>query len=164
MSLLTGLVGALAVAIFAAYWLAPGLDARLTRDYLAGAAGPAPLAPPGLLAALAVSALLLAAALWGIWHAFRLFRAFRHDAQPSSAGRHVRQMGLGLVAMPLIKVAGAAAVSILMTLDRAPGTRELTVSVGLDDLVIGLTGLVLVAIGFALTDAAAIAEENRQFV
>ena len=51
-----------------------------------------------------------------------------------------------------------------MTLDRAPGTRELTVSVGLDDLVIGLTGLVLVAIGFALTDAAAIAEENRQFV
>ena len=162
MSVLTALTGALAVAVFAAYWLAPELDARLARDYLSG--GATPVAQPGLLAAFVVSALLLVAALWGIWHAFRLFRAFGETAQPPTAGRHVRQMGLALAAMPLITVVGAAAVSILLTLDRAAGTRELTVSVGLPDLVIGLTGLVLVAIGFALTDAAAIAEENRQFV
>lgn len=162
MTFLTALVGALAVAVFGAYWLAPGVDARLARDYLAD--GGAAIAQAGLLAALAVSVLLLGAALWGVWHAFQLFRAFGREAQPASAGRHVRQMGLALAAMPLITVIGAAAVSLLLTLDRTPGSRELTVSVGLPDLVIGLTGLVLVAIGFALTDAAAIADENRQFV
>lgn len=162
MSVLTALIGALALVIFAAYWFGPDLPARLARDYLVGATASVGL--PGMTTALIVSSLMLLAVIWGIVHAFWLFRDWQTGAQPPTAGRHVRHMGLALITIPIVKIAGGVAVSIMMTLDRAPGTRELNVAVGLEDLVIALTGVVLVAIGLALTDAAAIAEEHRQFV
>jgi hypothetical protein len=164
MSIFTVLIGLAALALFAAYWLAPHLEGRLARDNLAGSVTEA-IAPAGVAAAFIVSGLMLVVAEWGAWSAFRLFRAWsRGEPQPPVAGRHVRNMGAALIAFAVIKVAGGVVVSIAMTLDRVPGTRELTVSVGLENLVIVLTGVVLAAIGLALADAAAIADENRQFV
>lgn len=164
MSVAAVLIGVAALAVFAAYWLAPDLTARLAADHLSSQTEQN-TAAPGLAAALIVSLLVLAAAEWGAWSALRLFRSWGEgNPHPPEAGRHVRNMGAALMALALLKVLGSIVVSVAMTLDWAPGTREVGIAVGLEELVIGLTGVVLVAIGLALTDASAIADENRQFV
>jgi len=54
--------------------------------------------------------------------------------------------------------------SVLMTMDRAPGTRELNVGFDFDNYAMILLGAVMLAIASVMAEAARVAEDNAGFV
>lgn len=144
----------------AAYWgFASGPE-------IAAAAGlgprPIELDTAGRIGAAILSVLPVLALSWGLW---RLATTLRHfgRGQPfaPAAAQGLRAFGLGVVICAVLKPVCAAALSVLLTWD---GPKALALSLSSDTLLLLLLGAVMTLMGWALSEAAALAEENAQFV
>ena len=97
--------------------------------------------------------------------AFRVFQVFRTtDPLGPEASKSVRFLGITIVIYALSRIMNYSLSVFLLTYDNPPGTKELSIAVNNQDLMILMIGAILMIIGHILTQAALIAEENRQFI
>jgi hypothetical protein len=97
--------------------------------------------------------------LWQLFGEYAGARVFSHRALVSLRGFARCMLAMGFVA-PLY----GAVLSVLMTMDRAPGTRELTVGFDFDNYAMILLGAVMLAISSVMAEAARVAEDHAGFV
>lgn len=147
-----------------AYWgFAPA-------EELAGAA----LVPAAWLAEFGVGQRRLATALallpvlplsWGLLRLASALEAFR-QGRPFGlvAATGMRDFAIGVFACTVLKLVSGALLSVVLSWNAPAGQKQLAISVSSDMLLMLLVGAVLTLVGWALTEAAAIAEENAQFI
>jgi hypothetical protein len=160
--------GALAIGFFvvaAALWLNPAWAAEAVRAHLNMNPADVTLsfaarALAGILSA--AHAGLLCAALLA---ARRLFLRFAHDAAiEAQTGRDLRLIG-GLVAAYALTTPLSKTLMVLaVTMDNPPGHRMLTISLGSNELILGVLGALILVLGHVMAEAARIADDNRQIV
>ena len=97
--------------------------------------------------------------LWVLFGEYALGRVFSHRALVSLRGFARCVLATGFVS-PLY----GALLSVIVTLDRKPGTREINLQFGSDDYAMLLLGAVLLAIASVMAEAARVAEDNAGFV
>jgi len=97
--------------------------------------------------------------LWQLFGEYAYARVFSHRALVSLRGFARCMLAMGFVA-PLY----GAVLSVLMTMDRLPGTRELNVGFDFDNYAMILLGAVMLAISSVMAEAARVAEDNAGFV
>jgi len=97
--------------------------------------------------------------LWMLFGEYALGRVFSHRALASLRGFARCVLATGIVS-PLY----GALLSVIVTWDRKPGTRQLNLAFGSDDYAMLLLGAVLLAIASVMAEAARVAEDNAGFV
>ena len=130
----------------------PGLDAAAltTLDRIGG---------------YAISMLPAAIGMWGFLNLSRLFGRFAAgDLFDAENAVRLRRFAVSLLAVVPMKVVGHALLSVWLTRDMPPGSRQLQISFSSDDIVLFAIGVLMVALATVLREATQIAEENRQFV
>jgi hypothetical protein len=133
---------------------------------IAAAAGlgarPIELDTAGRIGAAVLSVIPVLALSWGLWRLAATLRLFG-QGQPfaPAAVRGLRDFGSGVLACAVLKPVCGAALSVLITWD---GPKALALSISSDTLLLLLLGAVMTLMGWALSEAAALAEENAQFV
>ena len=158
------LVGAASVIGGAAWvWVIPGHAATHVKDTASVDIGTMALHTQvmgGLWSLLPLGIVLLGLLrLWQLFGEYACARVFSHRALVSLRGFARCMLAMGFVA-PLY----GAVLSVLMTLDRAPGTRELNLQFDFDNYAMILLGAVMLAISSVMAEAARVAEDNAGFV
>lgn len=97
--------------------------------------------------------------LWQLFGEYGLGRVFSHRALVSLRG-FARCVLATAFATPLY----GAVLSVIVTFDRAPGTRQLNLQFSSTDYTMLLIGAVLLAIATVMAEAARVAEDNAGFV
>jgi hypothetical protein len=117
------------------------------------------------LVTLAGLAVPLVLSCLGLWHAHRLFQLYRAGAVFSlAAGGRIRTLGIVLLALPFAQLLTSAAVSVIVTSGNASGARQLSLTLAPSDVVLGLTGALLIVVGWVLAEAARLADDHSQIV
>jgi hypothetical protein len=158
-------IAALALAIAlpvlaAGYWgFASGPEIAL-----AAGLGPVPLAldVPARIGAAFLSVLPVLALSWGLCRLAATLRLFSVGQPFAPAAAHgLRDFGAGVIACAVLKPVAGAMLSVLVTWS---GPKALAVSISSDTLLLLLLGAAMTLLGWAFGEAAALAEENAQFV
>ena len=97
--------------------------------------------------------------LWQLFGEYGLGRVFSHRALVSLRG-FARCVLATAFATPLY----GAVLSVIVTFDRRPGTRQLNLQFSSNDYAMLLIGAVLLAIASVMAEAARVAEDNAGFV
>jgi hypothetical protein len=97
--------------------------------------------------------------LWRLFGEYALGRVFSHRALVSLRGFARCVLTIGFVS-PL----HGALLSVIVTWDRKPGTREFNLQFSSDDYAMLLLGAVLLAIASVMAEAARVAEDHAGFV
>lgn len=158
---------ALALAVLlpvlgAAYW---GLASSPEIALAAGLGGaPISFGTGERIGAAILSVLPVLALSWGLWRLAGALKLFgRGQPFAPAAARGVRDFGLGVLICAVLKPVATAGLSVLLTLN-GPGPKALAISLSSDTLLLLLLGAVMALMGWALGEAALLAEENAQFV
>lgn len=149
-------------ALAAAYW-GFATDAEIARS--AGLAATAVQLGVGeRVGAAIISALSPLALSWGL---VRLAAALGYFGAGvpfvPAAARGIRDFGFAVLLCTVLKVLAGTALSVLLSWNGA-GQRQFAVSISSDMLLMLLLGAVMALMGWALGEAAALAEENAQFI
>ena len=97
--------------------------------------------------------------LWVLFGEYAFGRVFSQRALLS-----LRGFARCVLAMAFASPLYGAVLSVIVTFDRAPGTRELNIAATSDDYAMLLIGAVLLAISSVMAEAARVAEDNAGFV
>ncbi|MCR9122891.1 MAG: hypothetical protein NXH91_11515 [Phyllobacteriaceae bacterium] len=101
-------------------------------------------------------------ALFALWQMFGVFRA-GHVLHRRTA-RLIRSAGSNFLGAALWGIVANTLTVVILTINNAPGERQINVNLSTDQLFPLLMAGTLFAVGHVLTAAAAIDEENRAFV
>ena len=158
------LLGAAAMIVGTAWvWVIPGHAATYVKEAACVDIGKPALRAQvagGLWSLLPLGVVLLGLRrLWQLFGEYAHARVFSHRALVSLRGFARCMLAMGFVA-PLYD----AVLSVLMTMDRAPGTRELNVGFDFDNYAMVLIGAAMLAISSVMAEAARVAEDNAGFV
>ena len=115
--------------------------------------------------AVAAGLVPLAVMLWTIWQMRQLFALFARGAvlTPMVAAR-IRRIGQGFLALALLPLVVIPVQSVLLSWANPEGERSLSVIVNSNMLGFAVASALLILIGWAMGQAAEVAEENRAFV
>lgn len=117
-----------------------------------------------LLAGL-IGATTLIPALFVLLNMRNLFgRYAAGEVLTAACADHIRQIGTGFVVISILNLLIPTAQALVLTLGNPAGSRALMVQISPDSMGFLLAGGLLVAIGWAMTEAARAAEENAGFV
>ncbi|WP_077038309.1 DUF2975 domain-containing protein [Pelomonas sp. KK5] len=117
------------------------------------------------LAGLAASMLQCVAGLWALWEIWRLFGCFAAgEVLAPQPARHVRRLGWSLIALAVTMPLSDTLAVLALTWGNPPGHRQLMLAVSGEHYAALLFGLVLMALGSVLAEAARIAREHSEFV
>ncbi len=102
---------------------------------------------------------------WGLLRLASALEAFR-QGRPFGlvAATGMRDFAIGVLACTVLKLVSGALLSVVLSWNAPAGQKQLAISVSSDMLLMLLVGAVLTLVGWALTEAAALAEENAQFI
>ena len=129
--------------------LAPGADVSRGRIALIALAG----------------ALPAVASLYVLWQARTLAALYgRGRVLTTDSADAIRRIGAGLLAMVALDILSGPLTTVLASLGNPPGQRVLALSLEGADLGLVLAGGVMTMIGWAMTEAVRVADENRSFV
>jgi hypothetical protein len=168
-ALLATLARAAAVALLignVAMWLFPdlGYDAARLQSGLKPDT-PISVTPSAFAFVLVVSTAhvgLLAAAMWDM---ARLFAGFSKQAiLVPDTGMYLRRAGIFMLLFAALSPVARTIGALAVTLANPPGQRLFSISLDSQDMVLGLIAVLLVMVGHILTEAALIADDNRQIV
>jgi len=99
---------------------------------------------------------------------FQMVQLFTHYAQGDvisrACARRIQNIGFGVIAAMALDVMSRPAQGLVATLVNPPGARSLALTIQGVDLGQILAGGLLITIGWAMYEAARIAEENESFV
>lgn len=130
--------------------------------------GPGVLAEFGTLQRLGAAAISVATILPLSWGLVRLRVCFIEFAQgrPFAANgiAGLRDFAAGMAVAALAKPVGFTLLTLLLTWNAPPGMRQIAIQINSDMLIMALFAATVAALGRAMEKAAAIAEENSQFV
>lgn len=102
---------------------------------------------------------------WGLLRLATALDAFRQGQQFGLvAARGMRDFAVGVFACTLLKLVSGALLSVVLSWNAPSGQKQLAISISSDMLLMLLVGAVLTLVGWALAEAAALAEENAQFI
>ncbi|WP_439599828.1 hypothetical protein [Devosia sp.] len=102
---------------------------------------------------------------WGLLRLASALEAFRQGrAFGLVAATGMRDFAIGVFTCTLLKLISGALMSVVLSWNAPAGQKQLAISVSSDMLLMLIVGAVLTLVGWALTEAAAIAEENAQFI
>lgn len=103
--------------------------------------------------------------VYGLLTARRLFLGYAGgDVFSESAGRRLARIGWSVAALPIATNISITIAALLATWDAGPGQRILKFSFSGADFLALVYGVLLIVVGYVLTEAARLSEENRQFV
>ncbi len=128
---------------------------------------PGPTAPTGvfLWAGVAIGLVPALALMWALDTLRRLFARYKAgDVLTEPSARLSRQTGKALLLLAVLKIAVQPLQSALLTWQSPPGSRAIAISVGQAEIGFLLAAGLLTVIGWAMTEAARAADENRSFV
>ncbi len=116
-----------------------------------------------LVAGLGLSLWVLFGAL--LWHLQQLFQLFRTGgALTEAAARRIRTIGAFAVALAAAQALVRMLQILVLSSANPPGERVLSIQISGHEVGLIVFGGLLLAIGHVLTEAAAAAAENREFV
>lgn len=96
---------------------------------------------------------------------FRLFRRFGEGRiLDGENARLLRNIGWFLFASAEVAILTRTLVALALTWDNPPGQRQLVISVSLNDFMLLLFGLFVLAFAHVIKEAVRIADENRGFI
>lgn len=157
--------GALAELALAWIWLHPASVERFVIPHL-GISNVA-LATDGATRALgfAISMLPLGVMLYALQQAYAVFDGFRRGETISSAqpGR-LENIGCAMLALAVLRPLAHCAVGLAMTYSNPPGARIVAIALDIGDVMLAIFGGLVIAIAFAMTEAARIADDHRQII
>lgn len=114
---------------------------------------------------LALGALGLGVLLAAFQQMRALFDSYRHgEVFTPRAARHIRNIGLWLIALALVGVVVPTLQQLALTYDNPAGRKVLSIALSGDTLSYVLAGGLLVVIGWAMRGAAEAVAENAGFV
>lgn len=126
---------------------------------------PDPIDATGWAAVFAMAALSVALVLLALWHMRALFALYRDGRiLGRETANRIRRIGQAVLALSVVGVLGDTLVVLALTLDNPPGERTLSVAFGNDDLFLAMAAGLLIVIGWAMTEAARVAEDNAGFI
>lgn len=100
-----------------------------------------------------------------LFGAFRMFRALETGAVFSARTvKALRFLGLMVLIEALFRSVFGSLMVLLLTYDAGAGQRTLSISVGSNQLIAILVGIIFLIIGHIFTKAVHISDENRQIV
>lgn len=154
-------------ALFAFWFLLP--DAELDRNLRAFLAGPAPggqllVSMPYRLLGLAITSVATALLVSGLMQAHRLFAALAGGAVLTlETGVRLRRVALVVTAFSLVVPLTKTLLAMTLASTVANGPY-MVVIITFGDVMLGLLGGLLLAIAWAMVEAARVALENESFV
>lgn len=114
---------------------------------------------------LAVGALALGPMLAALWQMRGLFAHYaKGEVLTPASARRIRAIGLWLAVLAAIQILLPSVQRLVLTWDNPPGSREVSIALTSEMLWLALAAGLLVTIGWAMHEAARVAEENRGFV
>lgn len=105
---------------------------------------------------------VLTIGLWAMAAVFQLFA--KGDYLHPDIGKHVQCFGKSLLVFGALSPLVRTLLALVVTLDNPEGQQMLLIRFVTNDFVIVLVGMLLIMLGYALKQAAILAEENRQIV
>lgn len=146
-------------------WTDPRLVGELLAPHVGLVGRPIAVTPTVQLAGLALSAPPLALLIYLLMQARAVFQGFATGMRFTDlVADRIARIGWILAAKGCFMPAWRAAAGVVLTLGNPPGQRILAISISMDDVLWGIVGALLVAIGWTLREAARIAEENARFI
>ncbi len=163
-ALITAALIALPIAVGLGLGLGQIVD-TLTQDAFSGVTLPDPLGRWRTLIVLVLGLLPLVALLKALIAMRGLFRNYAEGAvlTHDSAGL-IRQTGIWLAITAALSIIVHPVQVLALTLSNPPGERAIAIALSSDQIGFLLTGALLVAIGWAMSDAAEAAEDSRSIV
>lgn len=94
-----------------------------------------------------------------------LFDRYRHhEILTNACARHISRIGQWLMVTSVLALLLPTLQMLALTYDNPPGTRMLTIGISSNTVAVFLIAGLLTVIGWALSDAAQIADENASFI
>ncbi len=128
---------------------------------------PAGADPSGLFLWLGAAAGLLPAIalMWALDLLRRLFARFQDgDVLTEGSAVLIRQAGKSLLILAALKIAAHPLQTLLLTWQSPPGSRMVSLEIGQAEIGFVLVAGLLTIIGWAMSEAARMADENKAFV
>jgi len=95
----------------------------------------------------------------------KLFAAYSAgDVFSSANATIIRRIGFGFVALAVVPLFTRPLQTVMLTMANPPGQRSIAISIETDMIFFAIAGGLIMLIGWAMSEAAAIAAENRAFV
>jgi hypothetical protein len=165
MCVVVAIGAALAEIVLAWVWLTPSWVEALVVPHLALKGVPIALDVSTRLCGFAASMVPMVVLLYLLHQAYALFDAFRvGNVFTVDASQRLRRIGTCIVVLAILRPLTATALGLILTWGNAPGQRVLALSFSIDDYMIAALGGLVLAIGQVMTEAARIADDNRQIV
>lgn len=103
--------------------------------------------------------------LLALWHMRILFSLYAMgDVFGPDTARAIRRIGLTLLVLATVGVVGNTLSILALTATNPPGQRSVSIGLSSNDLFLFFTAGLLAAIGWAMSEATRIADENKGFV
>lgn len=164
LSIGAGIVAALLPVGMVAYWLGASVE-QLTGEIPINAVALGELDLPKRLGAVVLSLIPMSLLIWGLLRVRQSFMAFAEGAIFSSrAITGLRDFAIGVGGSALIKPAITALLSLYLTWSAPAGSRQMVIQFGSDTALFVLFAATFLAATWTMQRAAALAEENSQFV
>lgn len=113
----------------------------------------------------ALNALVMGLLIWACWQAHQLFHAFASgQILVSATGVRLFRIGLAFALVLPAQTISSSLVMLLLTWGNPEGQRILGASVDAAHLSMALAGVLVMAVGWAMAEAARIAEDNAQII
>lgn len=126
---------------------------------------PAEITIAGWVTVALVLAVSLALVITALWHMRRLFALYaRGDVLGQDAAVRILKIGQVLLILAVVGVLGDTLSVLALTLANPEGAKSLSIAFGSNDLFLGFAGGLLTVIGWAMVEAARVADENASFV
>jgi Protein of unknown function (DUF2975) len=162
---LTVVSGVAFLAVNALLWSVPAWAPLAARNQAHLLVEPITLTPMVRLLGLACSTLYLGVLCWALWIANIIFKRLSvGQVFEPETGVLLRRFGLTLVVYAALTPPVGALMSLLVTIKNAPGLRRADFGISEYEIVLAIVGILILATGSVMAEAARIAEENRQIV
>jgi Protein of unknown function (DUF2975) len=147
------------------YWATASAPELATQGNLQASVIRAPLQIWQRVAATLVSGVPLACLLIGVWQAKLCFAQFaKGDVFTASAVGYLRRFAGWTAAAALAAIVAGAAISILLTINNPPGTRQLALGISSNQVFTLFFAALVWLMADVIGQGQALADENQQFV
>ncbi|MDC6170330.1 DUF2975 domain-containing protein [Paucibacter sp. XJ19-41] len=117
------------------------------------------------LGGLLATALPVGVSLWALWQVWAMFGCYaRGELLTPQPARHLRRLGWAMIMLAAALPLGHSLIVLALTWANPPGQRLLIFALSSQHYLSLLFGLMLLALGTVLTEAARLARENAEFI
>ena len=152
-------------AILVIYWATQSAPELASQANLPAGKLQMPLQPWQRLVGALVSGVPLGLLLAGVWQAKQCFEQFAEgQVFTAQAVRHLRRMAGWVAFAALAAIVAGAVLSVVFTINNAPGTRQLAIGISSNHLFTAFFAALVWLMADVIGQGQTLAEENQQFV